>query len=79
MRGQPIAQIIGFFAQFDPANALLFAAACNSDTEIDDGEIDATFAGPQFGVRAAPYLAESKAGVWAIKFRIERDEGDAAP
>jgi hypothetical protein len=79
VRGQPIAQIIGFFAQLDPANALLLAAACNSDTEIDDGEIDATFAGPRLGVRAAPYLAESKTGVWAIKFRIEREEGGAAP
>ena len=44
--------------------------------EIDDGEIDAPFPGPQFGVRRAPYLVASAHGAWALKFRVERVEGD---
>jgi hypothetical protein len=72
VRGHAISQIIGEIFQ----GSLLGAAACDADIERDDGEIDATFAGPKFGVRAAPYVVASDHGAWALRFRIERAEGD---
>ncbi len=79
VRGQPLRNIIGTFAQeVGPDDALLFAAICNFDTEIDDGEIDASFAGPQFGVQVASHVVPSAHGVWSLKFRIEQAAGAGA-
>jgi hypothetical protein len=78
VRGQPLGQIVGFFTQAaggDPLLGLQLAGACDFDVEIDDGEIDAAFPGPQFGVQAAPYVVQSTKGAWALRFRVERVEG----
>ncbi len=72
VRGNALSTILGTFAQIDPQNALLLAAACITDLETDDGEIDRTFAGPLFGAQAAPYVVESAKGAWALKFHVER-------
>jgi hypothetical protein len=78
VRGNSMSTIVkGIFNGDLPA-----AAACEADSEdetaIHDDEIDAVFLGPQFGAQATPHLAESKAGVWALRFRIERVEDDGS-
>jgi hypothetical protein len=75
VRGQPLSQIVGLFTQAaggDPLIGLQLAGACDFDTEIDDGEIDAAFRGPHFGVQPAPYVVASAKRVWALRFHIER-------
>lgn len=75
VRGQPLGQIVGFFtglAGGDPLAGLRLAGACDFDVEIDDGEIDAAFGGPQFGVQAGGYVVQSAHGVWALRFHVER-------
>ena len=75
VRGQPLGQIVGFFtglAGGDPLAGLKLADACDFDVELDDGEIDAAFGGPQFGVQTAEYVVQSAHGVWALKFHVER-------
>jgi hypothetical protein len=76
VRGNSIAGIInGLFG-----GNIVAGAACDADTEDDtaihDDEIDATFPGPNFGVQAASHVVESDKGVWALRFRIERAEGE---
>lgn len=76
VRGNAIASIVnGVFG-----GSVAAAAACDADTEDDtaihDDEIDATFEGPRFGAQRSPHVAASDEGVWAIRFRIDRVDGE---
>ncbi len=81
VRGNAISAIVnGIFG-----GNLLAAAGCSADTEDDtvldhtrihDDEIDVEFSGPQFGVQGRTQVVASKAGIWALQFRIERAEGE---
>jgi hypothetical protein len=76
VRGNSIAAIInGLFG-----GNIVAGAACDADTEDDTAlhgdEIEAVFDGPKFGAQAASHVAESEHGIWALRFRIERLEGE---
>ncbi len=73
IRGLSLAPALGSFPA--PEVALLCATA----VEPDGGEVDATFPGPTFGARDAPYEVASDVGAYALRFRIERvDDGGGA-
>jgi hypothetical protein len=55
--------------------SLQLAFACLGDRkELDAGSVAATFTGPRFGARPAPYVVASQGGAaaYALSFRIER-------
>ncbi len=51
---------------------LLLAFLCGTSPDPNAGEVDATFAGPTFGARDAPYELASDVGAYALQVRIER-------
>lgn len=73
VRGNPLSAIVNGVFQ----GQLFAAAACDSDIEIDDGEIDAAFQGPRFGVEKAPHVIASAHGAWALQFLVERVHDDS--
>jgi hypothetical protein len=61
--------------------ALAKGSACLADTERDAGEVNASFAGPHFGVKAEPYELASVGGAagggaFNLRFRVERIRED---
>jgi hypothetical protein len=72
IRGQTLLATLAQFG-FDQAKG----ATCLFATPVDGGEVDAVFAGPDFGARAAAYEVASGSGAYALRFRIERDASDA--
>jgi len=72
---------------FNPADvstlppALAAGSACLADIERDAGEVNASFAGPRFGVKAESYELASVGGAAAdgafnLRFRVERIRED---